>query len=87
LTCKDQYPLLLITDLLNAPAKAKIYTKLDLCHGYHLLRISEGDEPKTAFRTHYGSFEWCVMPFGLTNAPAAFQRFVNSILLTYMMFV
>jgi len=28
----------------------------------------------------YGSFEWNVMPFGLTNAPAAFQRFVNSIL-------
>ena len=29
----------------------------------------------------YGSFEWNVMPFGLTNAPAAFQRFVNSILM------
>ena len=32
-----------------------------------------------AFRTHYGSFEWCVMPFGLTNAPTAFQRFMNDI--------
>ncbi len=41
--------------------------------------IAEGDEWKTAFRTRYGSFEWCVMPFGLTNAPAAFQRFVNDV--------
>jgi hypothetical protein len=38
-----------------------------------------GDEWKTAFRTHYGSFEWLVMPFRLTNAPAAFQHFVNDI--------
>jgi hypothetical protein len=79
LTHKDRYPLPLITDLLDAPAKARIYTKLDLRHAYHLLRISEGDKPKTAFRTRYRFFEWRVMPFGLTNAPAAFQQFVNSI--------
>ena len=52
---------------------------MDLRHAYHLLWIAEGDEPKTTFRTRYGSFEWRVMPFGLTNALAAFQRFVNSI--------
>jgi hypothetical protein len=79
LTRKDQYPLPLITNLLDAPVKARVYTKLNLKHAYHLLRIAEGDELKMAFRTHYGSFEWRVMPFGLTNAPAAFQRFVNSI--------
>jgi len=41
-----------------------------------LVRIADGDEWKTAFRTHYGSFEWF---FGLTNAPVAFQRFMNDI--------
>ncbi|THH21377.1 hypothetical protein EUX98_g8392 [Antrodiella citrinella] len=76
---KDRYPLPLITDLLDAPAKARIYTKLDLRHAYHLLRVAEGDEYKTAFRSRYGSYEWRVVPEGLTNAPAAFQRFVNSI--------
>jgi hypothetical protein len=76
---KDRYPLPLISDLLDAPRKARLYTKIDLRHAYHLVRIAEGDEWKTAFRTRYGSFEWRVMPFGLTNAPAAFQRFMNDI--------
>ena len=80
LTKKDHYPLPLISNLLDSPSKAKIYSKIDLCHAYHLVHIAEGDEWKTAFRMRYGSFEWNVMPFGLTNAPAAFQRFVNSIL-------
>ena len=79
ITKKDRYPLPLISDLLDAPGKARIYTKIDLRHAYHLVRITPGDEWKTAFRTRYGSFEWLVMPFGLTNAPAAFQRFVNDI--------
>ena len=69
----------MINDLLATAGKARIYTTIDLQHAYHLVRITEGDEWKTAFRIHYGSFEWLVMPFGLTNAPAAFQRFMNDI--------
>jgi hypothetical protein len=79
LSKKDRYPLPLISDLLDSPGKARIYTKIDLRHAYHLVRIREGDEWKTTFRTKYGSFEWLVMPFGLSNAPGAFQRFMNDI--------
>ena len=70
---KDRYPLPLISDLLDSPRKAQVYSKIDLRHAYHLVHIADGDEWKTAFRTHYRSFEWSVMPFSLTNAPAAFQ--------------
>ena len=76
---KDRYPLPLISDLLNSPGKARIYTKIDLRHAYHLVHIRDGDEWKTTFRTKYGSFEWMVMPEGLSNAPGAFQRFMNDI--------
>src|SRR5258707_5538506 len=79
-TEKDRYPLLLISDLLMSPAPARIYSKIDLKHAYHLVCIAKGDEPKTTFRTRYSSYKWQVMPFRLSNAPAAFQRFINEVL-------
>jgi len=57
LTYKDYYPIPLITDLLDAPKKARIYTKIDLRNTYHLVHIAKGNKWKTTFRTHYGSFK------------------------------
>ena len=79
ITKKDCYPLPHITNLLDSLRKAKIYSKINLWHTYHLVQIQEGNKWKMAFQTRYSSFEWCVMPFGLTNSPAAFQCFINDI--------
>ncbi|CDQ69015.1 unnamed protein product, partial [Oncorhynchus mykiss] len=59
---------------------ARFFTKLDLRNAYHLVRIREGDEWKTAFNTPLGHFEYRVLPFGLANAPAVFQALVNDVL-------
>ena len=79
ITIKNRYPLPLAGDLMDRLSSAKIYTKIDLRVGYNNVRIAEGHEWKTAFRTRYGSYEYLVMPFGLTNAPATFQSFMNDI--------
>ncbi len=44
------------------------------------MKIRDGDEWKTVFKTRYGHFEYQVMPFGLTNLPATFQGYINKIL-------
>ena len=49
ITWKDKYFLPLISDLLDSPHKAKIFTKINLKHAYHLIHIVAGDEWKTAF--------------------------------------
>lgn len=50
---------------------------MGLCAGYHQIRLTEGDEYKTAFITHNGHFEFTVMAFGLTGAPATFEAEMN----------
>lgn len=77
ITIKNRYPIPLVSEMLDRLSKASIFTKLDLRDAYHRLRIKEGDEWKTAFKTRYGHFEYTVMPFGLANAPATFQSYIH----------
>ena len=79
-TVMNRYPLPLMNELRNRVQGAKVFTKIDLMWGYNLIRIKEGDEWKTAFRTRYGLYEYLVMPFGLANAPATFQNMINEVL-------
>jgi hypothetical protein len=84
ITCKDRYPLPLISETLRSLSKARWFTKLDVIAAFHKIRIKEGDEWKTAFRTRYGLYEWLVTPFGLTGAPATFQRYINNTLREFL---
>jgi Reverse transcriptase (RNA-dependent DNA polymerase)/RNase H-like domain found in reverse transcriptase len=77
ITKKSRYPLPLINELLNQLRRTTIYTKIDLRDGYYYIRVTEGHEWLTAFRTQYGAYEWLVMPMGMTNTPAQFQYFMN----------
>ncbi|KAH9244454.1 hypothetical protein BASA81_018147 [Batrachochytrium salamandrivorans] len=77
-TIKDRNPIPLISEMLRTLSIGKV-SLLGLRGAYNLLRIKEGDEPKTAFITKYGQFEFLVMPLDLQNAPAQFQKMMNTL--------
>ena len=79
ITVPNRYPLPNMDELKEFVRGAKWFNKIELKNGYHLFRIKEGDEWKTAFRCRYGLFEFTVMPIGLVNAPATFQGMINNI--------
>ena len=77
---KNNYPLLLISDILENMETKKVFTKINLQWGYNNVRIKEGDKWKAAFTILEGFFEPMVILFGLTNSLAMFQAMMNKLL-------
>src|SRR5882762_7414766 len=76
---ESQYPLPLISDVVDKLKDAHIFTKFDVRWGYNNVRIKPGNKWKVAFKKNHGMFEPLVMFFGLTNSLAMFQAMMNEI--------
>jgi len=79
-TIKNNYPLPLITELIDNMGNKKVFTKMDLRWEFNNIRIKEENEWKRAFTTHIGFFKPTVIFFRIMNSPETFQAIMNEIL-------
>ena len=79
-TVPDAHPLPLIEEEIAKMAKGKLFTVLDLRHGFHQMPLRKEDRHLAAMCTPCGTVQWTVMPMGLKNAPSMIQKMMATIL-------
>jgi hypothetical protein len=69
-----------ISEVLDALGNSKYFSTVDCASGFHQILVKAEDQPKTAFSTSQGHYQYKRMPFGLKGAPATFARLMSNVL-------
>ena len=90
---RDQFPMPLIEDRIDALATSRVFSVLDLKNGYFHVPVAVESQKFTSFVTQEAQYEFLKTPFGLCNSPNNFLGFIDEvfrdlsrrgIVLTYM---
>ena len=73
-------------DLCKAARIQSVFSTLDLRAGYHNIGLDKESQPKTAFVTPFGKYQYNTVPFGLAQAPAYFQELINQVVRKFSAF-
>ena len=79
-TKADSHSLPLIEEEIVKRAKGKLFSVLDLRHGFHQMPLAKSSRLLTCICSPVSPVQWTVMPMGLKNAPSLFQRMIEEVL-------
>ncbi|XP_060594467.1 uncharacterized protein LOC132748833 [Ruditapes philippinarum] len=71
---RTRHVILTIDDMIVDLSGARVFSKLDLNHGYHQLELSEESRNITTFTTHVGLRRYKRLSFGINSAAEIFQN-------------
>jgi len=69
-----------ILSILDALRGGRIFSTVDLQHGFWQCSISEESRDITSFVTHEGQYRFRVLPFGIRSAPHYFQDIMREVI-------
>ena len=84
MTIPDEFPIPRQKEILQALSGSQVLSALDALAGFHQMFMGEDDKELTAFRSHWGLWQFKRMPFGLRNGPSIFQRMMQTVLAPYL---
>ena len=77
---RENYPLPTIESIATRLSEAKVFSVLDVRHGFWHMVLDEKSSFLTTFNTPFGRYRWLRMPFGICSAPEIFQRKIHEII-------
>ena len=77
---REHYPMPTIEDIATRLAGAKVFSILDIKHGFWHVKLDMESSLTTTFNTPFGRYRWCRMPFGISSAPEVFQRRMHQLI-------
>ena len=76
----DNFPLPLISDMLQRVAGHKYFSTIDLSQAYHRMPVDKDSQPLTAFTYNGKQYMFARAPFGLKPLTSIFQRGMSHLL-------
>ena len=77
---RENYQLPTIEDIATRLHGAKVFTVLDVRHGFWRVRLDDRSSYLTTFHTPFGRYRYKRMPFGISSAPEAFQKKIHEMI-------
>jgi hypothetical protein len=77
---RERHVIPIINDIVAELNGCKVFSKVDLGHGYHQIMLHPDSRHLTTFSTHVGLWRYKRLNFGMSSSAAIFQTIVSDVI-------